>query len=163
MERLILRRLSRKTLIVLVCSVALVGAVGAYAYVLNSQPKAEVELKRVDVSNGLILEVDKTVYELGENVTITFTNNSTETVAFPSGTAWGGAIRDSEGRHIAPGLYTGDILYIPAGESSIWVWDQIDAGGEMVPPGIYTVEVTVYRHDVVEVIADLSISFEIRS
>jgi hypothetical protein len=148
--------ISKKTTLLL-CFVALVGAVGAYAYMLNN--RSSVELVRMDVSNGLVLEVDKTVYELGENVTITFTNNSTETVAFPT-SAWFN-IRDSDGNLVAPGGWTHAVLTVPAGYSLTWVWDQLDyVKVSIAPPGIYMVEVTVYTAALVA-ITDLSVTFEI--
>jgi len=158
MGDVILKRFSKRTVFVLlVCFVALVGAVAAYAYLVNNHPS--VELSRKDVSNGLVLEIDKTVYERGENVTITFTNNSTKTVAFPD-YAWA-TIRDSEGHLVGPGLWEGAILNVPAGDSLIWVWEQRDPGWSLVPPGIYTINMTVYAAGLSPKLADLSVKFEI--
>ena len=156
---MILKKFSKKTLIaLLLCFVALVGAVGAYAYMLNNQ--TSVELSRIDVSNGLILEVDKTVYELGENVTITFMNNSTETVGLPYPLPFN--IRNPEGRVVAPGGQVGRAVYLSPGESLTWVWNQRDYGGDPVympvPPGIYTVE--FYKFPAPTEVY-LSVSFEI--
>jgi hypothetical protein len=116
----------------------------------------------VAVSHGYVLEIDKTVYKLGENVTITFTNNSTETVAFPD-YGWF-TIKDSEGHIVAPGGALLAVLHVPAGESLTWVWDQRDFHSDpifmQVPLGIYIVDVTVCTADLI-VIVNLSVSFEI--
>ena len=155
-KRVFFKKISKKTLFVLwVFLVALVAIVATYAYMLNNHPL--VELSRMDVSNGLILEVDKTVYERGENVAITFTNNSTETVTFPDA-GWS-TIRDSAGRIVAPGMVATVVLPVPAGDSLTWIWHQLNALSNptvMVPTGIYTVE--LYPR-----IADLSVKFEIVS
>ena len=156
---MILKRFSKRTMFaLLLCFAALVGAVGAYAFMLNNQKSGE--LVRMDVSNGFILEVDKTVYKLGENVTITFTNNSTETVAFPD-YGWL-TIRDSEGSIVAGGVGPQAVLSVPAGDSLTAVWDQLDRRTiSMVPPGIYTANVTVYTAELYPKIADLSVTFKI--
>jgi len=155
---LILKRFSKKTLIaVLLCSVALIGAVGAYAIMLNNQ--SSVELSRMDVSNGLILEVDKTVYKRGENVTITFTNNSTETVGLSS--PWPFIIRDLKGNAVAPGAVVGRVVYLSPGENLTRIWDQynhLSIPTVMVPPSIYTVE--LYKL-LAPLEADLRVSFKI--
>jgi len=152
------KRFSKRTVFVLlVFFVALVGVIGAYAYLLNNQPS--VELVRMDVSDGLILEVDKTVYERGENVTITFTNNSTETVGLSTPVPF--AIRDQEGNDVAPGAVIGRAVYLPPGESLTWVWDQYNhrsLSPDLVPPGIYTVE--LYKL-LAPLEADLRVSFKI--
>ena len=154
MGDVILKRFSKRTVFVLlVCFVALVGAVAAYAYLVNNQPS--VELSKKDVSNGLVLEIDKTVYERGENVTITLTNNGTETVQLPASVPF--VIRDLQGNAVAPGAVTG-VVYLPSGESLTWVWDQYNhrsLSPDLVPPGIYTVELYTSR------VADLSVKFEI--
>ena len=156
---MILGKISKRILFaLLLCFVALVGAAGAYVIMMNNQ--SSVKLSRTAVSDGLILEVDKTVYELGENVTITFTNNSTETVAFPD-YGWG-TIRDSEGSIVAGGAGPQAVLSVPAGDSLTAVWDQLDSRTiSMVSPGIYTANVTVYTAGLSLVIADLSVTFEI--
>ena len=147
---MVLKRFSKRTLFaLLLCFVALVGAVGAYAYMLNNQ--SSVKLVRMDVSNGLILEVDKTVYELGENVTITLTNNSTETVELSTPVPF--SVKDQEGNTVAPGAVIARYVYLPLGESLTWIWDQYNhcsLSPDLVPPGIYTVELKL-----------LSVSFKI--
>jgi hypothetical protein len=151
----ILKRFSKRTVFVLLlCFVALVGAVGAYAYLVSNHPS--VELSRRDVSNGLVLEIDKTIYEREENVTITLTNNSTETVGLASPIPF--VIRDQEGNAVAPGAVIGRYVYLPPGESLTFVWDQYNHRSlphHLVPPGIYTVE--LYTSGV----ADLSVNFKI--
>lgn len=163
---MILERFPKRTLFaLLLCFVALVGVVGAYAYILNNQ--TSVELVKMDVSNGLILEVDKTVYKQEENVTITFTNDSNETVAFPH-SGWF-AVKDSEGSIVAPYVVTGAVLKVPAEEYLTFVWNQHNMKtSRLVPLGIYVVEVTVYGLVEVEeggfylaAIADLSVNFKI--
>lgn len=158
MERLILERFLKRTLFAfLLCFVALLGGVGVYAYMLNN--RSSVELSRMDVSNGFILEIDKTVYERGENVTITFTNNSTKTVGLS--TPWPFYIRNSEGRIVAPGAVAARAVYLSPGESLTRVWNQRDPNDlayRQVPPGIYTVEL----HKLLAPLeADLSVTFEI--
>ena len=147
---MVLKRFSKRTLFaLLLCFVALVGAVGAYAFMLNNQ--TSVELVRMDVSNGFILEVDKTVYERGENVTIIFTNNSTETVGLSTPVPF--SVKDQEGNTVAPGAVIARYVYLPPGESLTWIWDQYNhcsLSPDLVPPGIYTVELKL-----------LSVSFEI--
>ena len=158
MKRVVLKRFSKRTWFALwIFFVALVAVIATYAYLLNNH--SSVELSRKDVSNGLILEIDKTVYEREENVTITFTNNSTKTVAFPD-YAWA-TIRDSEGHLVGPGLWEGAILNVPAGDSLTWVWGQRDPGWSLVPPGIYTINMTVYAAGLYPKLADLSVKFEI--
>jgi len=94
-----LKRFSKRTLIgLLVCSVVLVGAVGAYAYMLNNQKSTGLRA----VVNGYVLEIDKAVYKRGELVRITFRNNGDQTVEFASA-GWY-IIRNSEGRQVA--IYT---------------------------------------------------------
>lgn len=156
---MILKRFSKKTLFaLLLCFVALLVAVGAYAYMLNN--RSSVELVRMDVSNGLILEVDKTVYELGENVTITFTNNSTETVGLSNN--WPFVIRNSEGHIVMPSGVFMRAVYLSPGESLTRVWNQRDHLSDPVlmpvPPGVYSVEL----HTLLAPIeVDLSVSFQI--
>jgi len=143
----------------LLCFIVLVGAIGVYAYIVSNQ--TSVELVRMDVSNGLILEVDKTVYELGENVTITFTNNSTKTVGLSS--PWPFIIRNSEGRMVAPGAVAGKAVYLFPRKSLTRVWNQMDhlsIPTAMVPTGIYTAE--LYKL-LVPTEAELSVSFKIVS
>lgn len=152
---MVLKRFSKRTLFALwVFFVALVAVVAIYAYLLNNHPL--VELSRMDVSNGLVLEIDKTVYDHGENVTMTLTNNGTETVQLPTPVPF--VIRDLQGNAVAPGAVIGMIEYLPSGARAIWVWDQYDhrsSPHHLVPPGIYTVE--LYTSGV----ADLSVTFEI--
>ena len=149
--------ISKRILVVfLVCFVALVGAVGAYAYMLNNQKS---ESSKIAVSNGYVLKIDKTVYERGESVTITFTNNSTETVGLSSPVPF--AIKDQEGNDVAPGGVVSKAVYLPPGESLTWVWDQYNhrsLSPDLVPPGIYTVE--LYKL-LAPLEADLSVTFEI--
>ncbi len=60
-KRVVLKRFSKRTPFALwIFFVALIGVVATYAYMLNKHPS--VELSRKDVSNGLVLEIDKTVY-----------------------------------------------------------------------------------------------------
>ncbi len=155
---MVLKKFSKRTwFALLICFIVVIGTVTAYAYMLNNQ--TSVELSRRDISNGLVLEIDKTVYERGENVTITFMNNSTKTVAFPD-YAWA-TIRDSEGHLVGPGLWEGAVLNVPAGDSLTWVWEQRDPGWSLVPAGIYTVNMTVYAAGLYPKLADLSVKFEI--
>ena len=153
-----MKKFSKRTLFALwIFFVALVAVVATYAYMLNNHPS--VELSRMDVSNGFVLEIDKTVYESGENVTITFMNNSTKTVAFPT-YKWA-TIRDSKGHLVAPGLREGAVLSVPAGDSLTWVWGQRDPGWSLVPAGIYTINMTVRSARPYHKLADLSVKFEI--
>ena len=152
------RAISKRILFaLLLCFVALVGAVGAYAYMLNNQKS---ESSRIAVSNGYVLEIDKTVYERGENVTITFTNNSTETVGLSS--PWPFIISDLEGNAVAPGIVAAKAVYLSPGESLTRIWNQRDYWSDPVlmpvPPGIYTVE--LYKL-LAPLEADLSVTFEI--
>jgi len=149
------KRFSKRTWFALwVFFVALVAVVATYAHMLNNHQL--VELSRMDVSNGLILEIDKTVYERGENVTMTLTNNGTETVQLPTPVPF--VMRDLQGNAVAPGAVIGRIEYLPSGARATWVWNQYDhrsSPHNLVPPGIYTVE--LYTSGV----ADLSVTFEI--
>lgn len=156
MKRVILKRFSKRTLFVLlVCFVGLVGAVGAYAYLLNNQTSS-----RIAVSNGYVLEIDKTVYKLGEKVTITFTNNGDETVVFRDA-GWY-IIRNSEGRQVAPGLVLQVVSPVPPGGYATHAWYQIDASSEvMVPADIYTVELNTPTIPEIAELADLSLTFQI--
>jgi hypothetical protein len=152
-REVILKRFSKRILFVLlVFFVALVGAVGAYAYLLNNQKSVGFKT----VVNGYALEIDKAVYKRGEKVTITFTNNGDKTVVFRDA-GWY-IIRNSEGRQVAPGLVFQVVSPVPPGGYATHAWYQIDFSSEvMVPPGIYTVELNTLTIPV----AYLSLTFQI--
>jgi hypothetical protein len=149
-----LKRFSKRTWFALwIFFFALVTVIATYAYMLNKHPSAELSTK--DASNGLILEIDKAVYKRGENVTITLTNDGTETVQLPSPVPF--VIRDLQGNAVAPGAVIGRIEYLHSGARTTWVWDQYDhrsSPHHLVHPSIYTVELYLK-------IADLSVKFEI--
>lgn len=152
-------RFSKKTIFaLLLCFVALFGVVGAYAYMLNNQ--ASVESSRRAVSNGYVLKIDKSVYEPGEIVRITFRNNSPKTVTFRD-YGWL-RIRDSEGRRVFPGLVAEMFLRVSPWKSLKKSWNQLDAATEVVvPPGNYTVELHTPTIPRIPELEDLSINFEI--
>jgi len=153
LKRVVLKRFSKKTLLaVLLSFVALVGA-GAYAC-LSYNPL------RVAVSNGYVLKIDKTVYKLGEEVKITFTNNSPKTVTFCN-PGWD-IITNSEGREVWPPGVIAVTFPVPPGKTLTDYWPQIDADSEaMVPPGIYTVKLCRTTTPPIAELEELSLSFEI--
>jgi len=159
LKRVILEKFPKRTLLaVLLCFVALVGAVGAYAFVSNNQTSAESP--RRAVSNGYVLKIDKVVYKRGEIVHVTFTNNGPETVTFANA-GWF-TIRNSEGRQVWPGQVMAVTLPVPPGKSLTDYWLQMDADSEvMVPPGIYTVELHTPTIPPIAELEELSLSFEI--
>lgn len=151
---MILKRFSKKTLLVLLlCFVVLVGAVGAYAYLLNNQKS--VGLKAV--INGYALEIDKAVYKRGEPVRITFRNNGDETVLTSHN--WYD-ITNSEGRMVWQRSAIRVVMLVRPGESLTDVWGQLDIRSEEpVPPGNYTVR--FYPLATPPELAKLILTFEI--
>lgn len=156
---MISKRFSKRTIFVLLlCFVTLFGVVGAYAFMLNNQ--ASVESSRRAVSNGYVLEIDKSVYEPGEIVRITFRNNSPKTVTFRD-SGWY-TIRDSEGRQVYPGLVLDAFLSVSSGKSLKDGWYPLTVTTEVrVPPGNYTVELSTPTISRIPELEDLSVSFEI--
>jgi len=159
LKRVVLERFPKRTLLaVLLCFVALVGAVGAYAFVSNNQTSAESP--RRAVSNGYVLKIDKTVYKLGEEVKITFTNNSPKTITFCN-PGWD-IITNSEGRQVWPSGVVLVTFPVPPGKTLTDYWPQIDQSSEvMVPPGIYTVKLCPTTTPPIAELEELSLSFEI--
>jgi len=153
LKRVVLERFPKRTLLaVLLCFVALVGA-GAYAC-LSYNPL------RMAVSNGYVLKIDKTVYKLGEEVKITFTNNSPKTVTFCN-PGWD-IITNSEGRQVWPSGVVLVTFPVPPGKTLTDYWPQIDQSSEvMVPPGIYTVKLCPTTTPPIAELEELSLSFEI--
>lgn len=85
---------------------------------------------------GLTLTTDKSSYNLGEQVTITVTNNGDETVTIPNGYV----ILNEAGEEI----YRPNVLcYMPPlapGETYVYVWDQICDDGKSAIAGDYTID-----------------------
>ena len=116
----------------------------------------------VAVSNGFLLETDKTSYAHGEWVDITFTNGGDETVYFKQMPPW---IISGPPGVVAPGILMFLFPELHPGESFSWGWDQLNELVDppyLVPAGTYTVYVEVYDEiGTWNLIANLSISFEI--
>ena len=86
------------------------------------------------------LETDKTAYELGEPVEITFTNNCQVTISFLSDPPW--IVLDSSGNIVYPSLIMPVEVDVLPGKQKTWTWDQKDKYQKQVPEGTYTVELT---------------------
>lgn len=81
------------------------------------------------------LTTDKSAYNVGEVVIITFTNNGDEAVIIPDGYV----ILDETGKEVySPNC----LMYVPPlapGESMVYTWDMTRNDGKTTEPGDYTV------------------------
>ena len=90
----------------------------------------------------LLLETDKDVYILGENVTITLRNIGTETVEIWGHPAWG-IYTYPEESFVFPKYYAFLIWSLEPGENDTITWDQNNAfTNSLVDPGMYVVRDT---------------------
>lgn len=113
-------------------------------------------------SDEFVLETDKRAYFHGEEVWITFTNNSNDTVYFKElhpYFIWG-PDRDI----VAPGMTVPAIINVPSTESLRWRWNQLHMRKiptNLVPPGNYTATISVYDEEL-DPITTVATSFEIK-
>ena len=94
----------------------------------------------------LLLETDKWVYALGENVTITLTNIGNETVPFGEWPPWI-IYTYPDWEPVYPAVIAFLAWDLDPGGSEIWIWNQYDEyNGTFVGPGTYVVHEHTYNH-----------------
>jgi hypothetical protein len=104
---------------------------GTYT-ICTSQDRVEIVLAR-----GAEIQVlaDGSSYASGENVDITLSNNGDMAGSIGNG-YW---IEDSRGNVVYAPMMLAYMRPLPVGESIEYVWDQTDANGNQVAPGIYNI------------------------
>jgi len=90
----------------------------------------------------MLLETDKCVYTLGENVTITLTNNGSERVDIGGYPAWQIFTYPRE-EPVYPAIFASLAWYLDPGENDTFVWNQYNEfNHSFVKPGAYVVRDT---------------------
>lgn len=89
-------------------------------------------------ANKAKLTTDKSVYQTGEIVTISFFNGCSQMISLRNSAPW--VIKDSRGRVIFAPTALPVITEARPGETKTWQWDQKDNNRQQVPAGSYTVE-----------------------
>ena len=97
---------------------------------------------RADQQVCMLLETDKCVYTLGENVTITLTNNGSERVDIGGYPAWQIFTYPGE-EPVYPAIFASLAWYLDPGENDTFVWNQYNEfNHSFVKPGAYVVRDT---------------------
>jgi len=124
------KNLKEKTVPKVVMSLLILTAIG-----LISQPQmAKAE------EHGLLLETDKNIYTMGENITIILTNNGNEVVEIGGYPGWE-ILTYAEGEHVCPVIYASLLWELDPEESDTFVWDQYNLlNSTFVEPGTYTLK-----------------------
>lgn len=84
------------------------------------------------------LKTDKSVYSLGETVTIIFTNTGAFQITLRNSGPW--VIKDKNGAIVFHPIALMVITHVQPGQTMNWTWDQKDDNGMQVSEGPYTVE-----------------------
>ncbi len=91
-------------------------------------------IMRID---NLILEVDRNVYVIGEEVKIIFRNISNETIFLSNSAPW--RIVDEYGNLVFSPIALQVLTPIKPGSFKVWIWNQKDNFGNQIKPGSYRV------------------------
>lgn len=114
----------------------LLFVIGLSGSALHFQPT------KADPEAQLLLETDKYAYIwLWENVTITLTNISNETVEIGGYPAWT-IFTYPEEESVYPNIFSTCIWWLDPGESDTFTWNQYNETGSPVEPGMYVVRDT---------------------
>ena len=124
------KNLKEKTVQKVVMSLFILNAIG-----LISQP----QLAKAE-EHGLLLETDKNIYTMGENITIILTNNGNEAVEIGGYPAWE-ILTYAEGEHACPVIYASLLWELDPEESDTFVWNQFNLlNSTFVGPGTYALK-----------------------
>ena len=90
-------------------------------------------------SGKVTLSVDKTLYPLGQGVTITLYNGTQKSITVPSAAPW--TIENADGKTVYRPAAIQKLSTVLSGEARTWTWTQKAQNGKQVAAGFYSVSV----------------------